>query len=153
MFAWKSSTARNSAAKARRAWLRREAMSKVSGRRIFKPCTLGFIALALAVVVWGYGYKLSLYYTAPNSQDEIPAAKLWIEHRNGYSVEFQVRMERQLLRDQHWHSTSLLVTRLLPDLISIWSPFVPAVPPAAVLIFLHSEARLRAPPASFSALI
>ena len=129
-------------------------MCSGSGRTgMFRPCTLGFIALALAVVVWGYGYKLSLYFTTPNSQDEIPAAKLWIEHRNGYSVEFQALAERQLLRDQHWHFTSMLAAGLLPDLVAIWSPFVPADPPAAALISLHSEARLRAPPCPLLALI
>lgn len=114
---------------------------------------LGFIALALAVVVWGYGYKLSLYFTAPDSQDEIPAAKLWIEHRNGYSVEFQVLLERQILRDQHWHSTSMLAAGLLPDLVSIWLRFDPAVPPAAALTSFHPGAQLRAPPSSSLALI
>ncbi len=149
MLAWKSSTARNPEARATSAHPLEEAASAFSRwRQTFRPTALGFIALALAVVIWGYGYKLSLYFTAPDSQDEIPAAKLWIEHRNGYSVEFRVTAERQFLRDQHWHSTSMLATAQLPDLVSIWSAFVPAVPPAAALAFFHSGAQLRAPPSS-----
>lgn len=149
MSAWKSSTARNSKAEATHACLLGEAVRGFARwKKTFKPCTLGFFALALAVVVWGYGYKLSLYFTTPDSQDQIPAAKLWIEHRNGYPIDFQIRAERQLRGDQHWHSTSMLVAGLEPDFVSVWSPFVPSVHPAAALISVHSSARFRAPPSS-----
>jgi hypothetical protein len=50
-------------------------------RQIFRPCTLGIIGLAIAIVLWGAGYKLSLYHrhATPSS---VPVAKLWIESRN-----------------------------------------------------------------------
>jgi hypothetical protein len=47
----------------------------------FMPYTLGILGLVIAVVLWGAGYKLSLYHrhTTPSS---VPIAKLWIESRN-----------------------------------------------------------------------
>jgi hypothetical protein len=50
-------------------------------RQIMKPYTLGILGLAIAVGLWGFGYKLSLYHhEAPSSQ--IPVAKLWIDSRS-----------------------------------------------------------------------
>jgi hypothetical protein len=46
------------------------------------PCTLGIVGLAIAIVLWGYGYKLSLYYRDAASSARIPVAKLWIEPRS-----------------------------------------------------------------------
>jgi hypothetical protein len=54
-------------------------------RQVSGPCTLGIIGLAIAVVLWGYGYKLSLYHRDAASSARIPVAKLWIESR-GASV-------------------------------------------------------------------
>ena len=51
--------------------------------QIFRPCALGIIGLAIAVVLWGAGYKLSLYHrhATPSS---VPVAKLWIESRQAF---------------------------------------------------------------------
>jgi hypothetical protein len=51
-------------------------------RQVSGPCTLGIVGLAIAVVLWGYGYKLSLYYRDAASSARIPVAKLWIESRS-----------------------------------------------------------------------
>jgi hypothetical protein len=56
------------------------AWGQVSG-----PCALGIVGLAIAVVLWGYGYKLSLYHRNTSHSARIPVAKLWIEPR-GASV-------------------------------------------------------------------
>jgi hypothetical protein len=53
-----------------------------SWRQIFKPHALGLIGLAIAVVLWGGGYKLSLYHRHAAPSSRIPVAKLWIESRN-----------------------------------------------------------------------
>ena len=50
-------------------------------KQLFKPCTLGILGLAIAVVLWGTGYKLSLYHLHP-TPSPVPVAKLWIESRN-----------------------------------------------------------------------
>jgi hypothetical protein len=60
------------------------------GRRIlpagvFRPWVLGIAALAMAVALWGYGYKLSLY-RQPDQAACLPVAKLWIDHRNPVEV-------------------------------------------------------------------
>lgn len=51
-------------------------------RQIFEPHALGLIGLAIAVVLWGGGYKLSLYHRHATPSSRIPVAKLWIESRN-----------------------------------------------------------------------
>jgi hypothetical protein len=50
-------------------------------RQMFRPCVLGIVGLAVAVFLWEYGYKLSLYHrhAVPSS---VPIAKLWIEPRS-----------------------------------------------------------------------
>ena len=53
-----------------------------SWRQIFRPCALGIIGLAVAVVLWGFGYKLSLYYRHSAPSSRVPVAKLWIESRD-----------------------------------------------------------------------
>lgn len=50
-------------------------------KQIFRPCALGTLGLAIAVVLWGAGYKLSLYHRHP-TPSPVPVAKLWIESRN-----------------------------------------------------------------------
>jgi hypothetical protein len=45
-------------------------------------CVLGIVGLALAVVLWGYGYRLSLYHRNAAPSARIPVAKLWIEPRS-----------------------------------------------------------------------
>jgi hypothetical protein len=54
-------------------------------RQVSVPCALGIVGLALAVVLWGYGYKLSLYHRDAASSARIPVAKLWLGPR-GASV-------------------------------------------------------------------
>jgi len=53
-----------------------------ASRLVMRPQLLVLFGLLIAVVLWGEGYKLSLYFiqTAPSSR--IPVAKLWIECRN-----------------------------------------------------------------------
>lgn len=44
---------------------------------IFRPCALGFLALAIAVALWGFGYKLSRYDPHPSAASRASIAKLW----------------------------------------------------------------------------
>ena len=62
-----------------------------SWRLVSRPCALGIVGLAVAVFLWGYGYKLSLYHrhAAPSS---VPIAKLWIEPRSA-SMEAASRLK------------------------------------------------------------
>ena len=53
-----------------------------SWRLVSRPCALGIVGLAVAVFLWGYGYKLSLYHCHSGSSSHTPVAKLWIEPRS-----------------------------------------------------------------------
>jgi hypothetical protein len=46
-----------------------------------RPLTLGLLGLALAVVLWGLEYKVSLYHPHPNRSARINIAKLWVGPR------------------------------------------------------------------------
>jgi hypothetical protein len=43
--------------------------------------TLSFLSLALAVVLWGLEYKVSLYHPHPDHRARVGVAKLWVEPR------------------------------------------------------------------------
>jgi hypothetical protein len=43
---------------------------------------LAFFGLALAVVLWGFSYKLSLYQSHPDPVVRVQVAKLWVDQRN-----------------------------------------------------------------------
>jgi hypothetical protein len=47
-------------------------------RDIMRPLNLGLIGLAVAVALWGFAYKLSLYYPDQNHPAPISVAKLWL---------------------------------------------------------------------------
>jgi hypothetical protein len=55
-----------------------------SWRLILRPCTFGLIGLAIAVALWGFGYKLSLYHRHAAPSSRVPVAKLWIEPRDAF---------------------------------------------------------------------
>jgi hypothetical protein len=49
-----------------------------SWRFILRPLNLGLIGLAVAVSLWGFAYKLSLYYLDQNHPAPISIEKLWL---------------------------------------------------------------------------
>ncbi len=68
-------------------------------KQIFRPCALGFIGLAIAVALWGFSYKLSLYRQHSGASSPISVAKLWIESRNASVVAGSgVTVQSHLLR-------------------------------------------------------
>jgi hypothetical protein len=52
-----------------------------SWRQVFRPYAFWIVGLAIAVFLWGYGYKLSLYHCHARSSSHATVAKLWIEPR------------------------------------------------------------------------
>jgi hypothetical protein len=54
----------------------------LSSKQLFRPCALGLIGLAIAVALWGFGYKLSLYHRHATPLSRVTVAKLWIEPRD-----------------------------------------------------------------------
>ncbi len=57
-----------------------------SWRQVSRPCALGIVGLAIAVFLWGYGYKLSLYHRHSEPSTQVSVAKLWIEYRSTAAV-------------------------------------------------------------------
>jgi hypothetical protein len=51
-------------------------------RQLFRPFPLALVGLAIAVALWGYGYKLSLYHSHPTPSSLASVAKLWDGPRN-----------------------------------------------------------------------
>jgi hypothetical protein len=49
--------------------------------------TVSLLGLALAVVLWGLEYKLSLYHPHPNNSARVRVAKLWVGPRNAASTQ------------------------------------------------------------------
>lgn len=49
--------------------------------RFLRPSVLGCFGLALAIVVWGYNYRLSLYHPHRDTASRTLAAKLWVDQR------------------------------------------------------------------------
>jgi hypothetical protein len=62
----------------------------------------GLIGLALAVVLWGTGYKLSLYRPHPSPSVRVGVAKLWVAPQPRACVKsVQTKVTTRLPPDQH----------------------------------------------------
>ena len=53
---------------------------------IVRPLAIGLIGLALAVVLWGIGYRMSLYRSHPDPSVRMGVAKLWVGSRRAVCV-------------------------------------------------------------------
>ena len=51
-------------------------------KQLFKPFPLALVGLAIAVALWGYSYKLSLYHLHRTPSSQASVAKLWDGPRN-----------------------------------------------------------------------
>jgi hypothetical protein len=72
-----------------------------SWKQLFSPLAVGLIGLAIAVALWGFGYKLSLYHRHEAPSSRIPVAKLWTEQRSASAV-----AASRLEANSHLHSVS-----------------------------------------------
>jgi hypothetical protein len=61
-------------------------------RQVSGHCALGIVGLAIAVVLWGYGYRISLYHRHAAPLANASVAKLWIDP-NGASVAVPSRLK------------------------------------------------------------
>ena len=152
MLAWKPSTARNARARVASPSAGGDPVgSQGTWQQFFRPCTLAFFALAFAVTLWGFGYKLSLYLHLPDSE-QIPVAKMWIEHRHGH-LDLSV-----VLPPRHKAATPLSLGAqpvLTPDVRlagTRWDWLVIANP-VVVHAHLDSPNSLRSPPSLLSSIL
>jgi hypothetical protein len=60
---------------------------------LFTPFTISLLGLAIAVALWGYGYKLSLYHRHPDRTAVNAVAKLWIKDRSQAAANSHSRVQ------------------------------------------------------------
>jgi len=56
-------------------------VTRTTRRQIFRPLGIYLIVLAVAIVLWGIGYRLSLYRPHPDPSARVSVAKLWVGPR------------------------------------------------------------------------
>ena len=104
-------------------------------RQFFQPYVLAFVALAIAVGGWSYGYKLSQYFHH-SGVSRVSYSRVWVDHRDNSIV----------VLSQH---------RVLPDkLLGLEQPTGPAprdARPSHELVLVESTPSIEA--YLFSALI
>jgi hypothetical protein len=113
-----------------------------SWRQIMKPYAPGILGLAIAVGLWGFGYKLSLYHhhEAPSSQ--IPVAKLWIDSRSASAL-----MSSGHKAQSHLISVSQALSgpiQRFPHLTRAAVGMLPACSP--IMAYFDSRIPFRSPP-------
>jgi hypothetical protein len=111
-------------------------------RSILRPCAPGLFALAVAVFLWGLGYKLSLYHHHAAPVGRTVVAKLWTDPRG-----VLVSSDLPSRRSAHVPASR----QLLPTPAGLFTPFCSHVAdPAAELLnaatFQRSRLPSRSPP-------
>jgi len=87
------------------------------GSRLFRPWAAGFIVLAVSITLWGFGYKLSLYFFHSDPSSRVPAAKLWVkEHCTDSAERIKVKAE-----SHSFIAPAALVVVLAPTPRPMWS--------------------------------
>jgi hypothetical protein len=110
-------------------------------RQFFKPCVLAFLALAVAVGGWGYGYKLSQYLTH-SDLSRASSTRLWVEHRDDAS---DIRAHQQHSPDKI--QAPLFAGLSTPPVPHLSRELVFAEPTQSrILTFVSPLHPLRAPP-------
>jgi hypothetical protein len=111
-------------------------------RAFFRPGVLPFLALALTVGGWSYGYKLSLYLHHP-TVGKASATRMWVDHRD----------DNSLLADSHQSSlpdkfSSPLALVVAPPRLPQYSRDMDlALPvPSRTSLYYSTRTPLRAPP-------
>ena len=78
-----------------------------AGRRVTsRLLAIGLIGLSLAVVLWGTGYKVSLYHPHPSPSVRVGVAKLWIGPQQRVCVQ-----QHACVRSAHAKGTKLLAAQ------------------------------------------
>jgi hypothetical protein len=117
-------------------------MRHLSWKRIFKPCVLGFAALAFAITLWGFGYKLSRYYHHPAPLQQAMVVKLWIEPPGATLVAIErLRNLAHLTAGPQALSASIQWLPRLDRAACVASPT-----PRCGVLFFDFPAPLRSPP-------
>lgn len=116
-----------------------------SFKQTFRPCRLGLLALAFAVALWGYGYKMSRFEFRNDSGVRFPIARFLVEHRSGNVGGPTLRLKRQL-RTQLDTEKDALVAGLQFSSPVLSYKAARVIAPARALPFFDSALPLRSPP-------
>lgn len=108
----------------------------------FRPCTLGFIGLAILVALWGYGYKLSLYHRDDQHAARGLVAKLWIEPRHTSALPAsKLKAKSHVIPGSH---ALLFPIQVVPNLRRAVNSILP--PPARDIAYSNLLIPSRSPP-------
>ena len=106
-------------------------------RPMLRPCAPGLFALALAVFLWGLGYKVSLYHHHSAPAPRTAVAKLWTGPRS-------VLLAPGLLSRRSPHAPGS--RQVLPAPAGLFTAFsAHAAPPPADLLNANPFQRVRLP--------
>jgi len=116
-------------------------------RQFFRPCVLAFLALAVTVGGWSYGYKLS-QYLQHSDVSRASHTRMWVEHRDD-SVDVQPHQQN----GEHKLQNLLCAADGFGQLPHLSRKLVYADPlKSRILTFVSPLHPLRAPPISLSSL-
>lgn len=65
-------------------------------RYLLRPRALELVGLMVAVALWGFGYKLSLYSLHPTDAQRTTVAKLWVEGDDSLAAAKRLKSQSQL---------------------------------------------------------
>ncbi len=82
----------------------RTAPQRRHSERASRPWTLGLIGLAIAVALWGFGYKLSRYSLHSDFSSRASFAKLWDKHEDSAQVAETVKLAPQSNLSFEWRA-------------------------------------------------
>lgn len=119
-------------------------------RQVSNPLALGLLCLAVAVALWGYGYKLSLYSPPEGSGPRVPA-KLWIEHRFGFDRFSSSAAAPNLKARVYAQPGVSALLAAVPEFLLLNVPdLLLATARPRAIPFFHSAIPLRSPPLAIS---
>jgi hypothetical protein len=116
--------------------------TRAGGWHIVRPLTLGLISLALAIVLWGVGYRLSLYGLSRSASARVGVAKLWVGPRQAACADSPTKGPAQPLPDSQLVGPKSYTSPCYPDAF-----FSPSAASASYVRFRSLVGTLRSPPA------
>ncbi len=118
--------------------------TRTGERLIVRPLGIGLIALALAIVSGGTGYKLSLYRPQPDPSARVSVVKLWVGQRKATYFTSPAKRLALPSPDPQLIAVHKPTSRSGPDIIRVSSPESASNMKARLLL-----RALRSPPARF----
>lgn len=119
--------------------------------QFFDPLALGLLGLALAVALWSFGSRLSLYSSSDPSVPHVPKARLWAEQRVGMDSLTHHATARRLKARVYVNSSGVFAP-LAADpkfFLRVTQSLRSVMGRPRSIPFFHSAIPLRSPPSIF----